>query len=45
MGIGRLFFIAIEKKGDSIMIDPKLRALRDKAMKLPLSPGVYIMKN
>lgn len=27
------------------MIDPKLRALRDKAMKLPLSPGVYIMKN
>ena len=27
------------------MIDPKLRTLRDKAMKLPLSPGVYIMKN
>ena len=27
------------------MIDPKLRALRDKAMKLPLSPCVYIMKN
>ena len=27
------------------MIDPKLRVLRDKAMKLPLSPGVYIMKN
>lgn len=26
-------------------IDPSLRALRDKAMKLPLSPGVYIMKN
>ncbi len=26
-------------------IDPKLRSLRDKAMKLPLTPGVYIMKN
>ena len=25
--------------------NPKLSALREKAMKLPLSPGVYIMKN
>lgn len=32
-------------KGGFSLIDPKLRTLRDKAMKLPLSPGVYIMKN
>ena len=25
--------------------NPKLKALREKAMKLPLTPGVYIMKN
>ena len=33
------------KVGETMAIDPKLRALRDKAMKLPLTPGVYIMKN
>lgn len=27
------------------MTNPKLRTLREKSMKLPLSPGVYIMKN
>lgn len=27
------------------MPDPKLRQLREKSMKLPLTPGVYIMKN
>ncbi len=27
------------------MTNPKLRQLREKSMKLPLSPGVYIMKN
>ena len=26
-------------------MNPKLRQLREKAMNLPLSPGVYIMKN
>ena len=25
--------------------NPKLKLLREKAMKLPLTPGVYIMKN
>ena len=25
--------------------NPKLKTLREKAMKLPLTPGVYIMKN
>ncbi|MBR0364272.1 MAG: GIY-YIG nuclease family protein, partial [Clostridia bacterium] len=27
------------------MENPKMKALREKAMRLPLVPGVYIMKN
>ena len=35
--------MSIEKVGDSV--NEKLQKLREKAMKLPTTPGVYIMKN
>ncbi len=33
------------KAGEIMAENPMLKALREKAMKLPLTPGVYIMKN
>ena len=33
------------KGGGSVADNPKLKILREKAMRLPLTPGVYIMKN
>lgn len=34
-----------EKAGEIMAENPMLKSLREKAMKLPLTPGVYIMKN
>ena len=34
-----------QKAGEIMADNPMLKQLREKAMKLPLSPGVYIMKN